>query len=46
MPVDLYLDPLAFAIMLAAVLVIATLASIAPAWRASRLRVAETLRYE
>jgi ABC-type antimicrobial peptide transport system permease subunit len=46
MPVDFYLDLLAFAVMLAAVLVIATLASIAPAWRASRLRVAEMLRYE
>jgi putative ABC transport system permease protein len=46
MPVDFYLDPLAFAVMLAAVLVIATLASVAPAWRASRVRIAEMLRYE
>ncbi|HLJ82447.1 MAG TPA: FtsX-like permease family protein, partial [Ktedonobacterales bacterium] len=46
MPVDFYLDPLAFAIMLAAVVVIATLASIIPAWRASRVRIAEILRYE
>jgi ABC-type antimicrobial peptide transport system permease subunit len=46
MPVDFYLDPVAFGVMLAAVLVIASLASLAPAWRASRLRVAEILRYE
>jgi ABC-type antimicrobial peptide transport system permease subunit len=46
MPVDFYLDGLAFGVMLAAVLVIATVASVAPAWRAARLRVAEALRYE
>ena len=46
MPVDFYLDPLAFAVMLAATLVIATLASAVPAWRASRQRVATALRYE
>jgi putative ABC transport system permease protein len=46
MPVDFYLDPLAFAVMLAAVVAIATLASIVPAWRASRVRIAEMLRYE
>jgi putative ABC transport system permease protein len=46
MPVDFYLDPLAFVVMLAAVLAIATIASVTPAWRASRLRVAEELRYE
>ena len=37
---------LAFVVMLAAVLLIATLASIAPALRASRVRIAEMLRYE
>jgi putative ABC transport system permease protein len=46
MPVDFYLDPPAFAVMLAAIFAIATIASVAPAWRASRLRVAEALRYE
>jgi ABC-type lipoprotein release transport system permease subunit len=46
MPVDFYLDPLAFAVMLAAILVIAAVASIAPSWRASRLGVAGLLRYE
>jgi putative ABC transport system permease protein len=46
MPVDFYLEPVAFAVMLVAVLVIATLASLAPSWRASRQRVAEMLRYE
>jgi putative ABC transport system permease protein len=46
MPVDFYLDPLAFAVMLAAVLVIATLASIVPSWQASRVRIGEILRYE
>jgi putative ABC transport system permease protein len=46
MPVDIYVEPLAFGVMLAAILVIATLASIAPAWRASRVRIAEMLRYE
>ncbi len=46
MPVDFYLDPLAFVVMLVAMVVIATVASIVPAWRASRLRIAEILRYE
>lgn len=46
MPVDVYVDYVAFAVMLGAILLVATLASIAPAWRASRVRVAEMLRYE
>jgi ABC-type antimicrobial peptide transport system permease subunit len=46
MPVDFYFDPLAFAVMLAAIVVIATLASVAPTWRASRVRVVDMLRYE
>jgi putative ABC transport system permease protein len=46
MPIDFYLDPVAFAVMLAAILVIAALASVAPSWRASRLGVAGLLRYE
>ncbi len=46
MPVDFHLDPRAFTVMLAAIVVIATLASIVPSWRASRIRIAEMLRYE
>lgn len=46
LPVSFVASPLAFAIMLGAILLIATLASIAPAMRASRLRVAAMLRYE
>jgi ABC-type antimicrobial peptide transport system permease subunit len=46
MPVDFTLDPLAFGVMLLAIIAIATLASAAPAWRATRGRAAELLRYE
>jgi putative ABC transport system permease protein len=46
MPVDFYLDPLAFGVMLAAVVGIATLASVVPAWSAARVRIADMLRYE
>jgi ABC-type antimicrobial peptide transport system permease subunit len=46
MPVDFSLEPLAFAASLVAVIMIATIASVAPAWRASRLRIAMALRYE
>jgi putative ABC transport system permease protein len=46
MPVDFTLDPAAFGVMLLAVAAIATLASAAPAWRATRARTAELLRYE
>jgi ABC-type antimicrobial peptide transport system permease subunit len=46
MPVDFSLEPLAFAASLLAVLLIATIASLAPAWQASRLRIASVLRYE
>jgi ABC-type antimicrobial peptide transport system permease subunit len=46
MPVDFYLDPLAFAVMLAAIVGIATLASVAPTWRAARVRVVDMLHYE
>jgi putative ABC transport system permease protein len=46
MPVDFYVEPPAFGVMLAAIVVIATAASVAPAWRASRMRVAAALRYE
>jgi putative ABC transport system permease protein len=46
MPVDFMIDPAAFAVMLTAVIVIATLATIAPAARAARMRVADMLRYE
>ena len=46
LPADFVASPLAFVVMLVAILVIATLASIAPALRASRLRIATMLRYE
>jgi putative ABC transport system permease protein len=45
-PVDFVGDPLAFLVMLAALLLIVTLASVVPARRASRLRIADLLRYE
>jgi putative ABC transport system permease protein len=46
MPVHFFVDAVAFAVMLAAILAIATLASVAPALRAARMRLAEILRYE
>jgi putative ABC transport system permease protein len=46
LPTNLVIDPLAFVIMLGAVLFMVTLASIAPAFRASRVRIADLLRYE
>ena len=46
MPVDFVIDPAAFVVMLVAVVVIATLATIAPASRAGQIRVADMLRYE
>ncbi len=46
MPVDFVIDPAAFVVTLVAVVVIATLAAIAPASRAGRMRVADMLRYE
>jgi ABC-type lipoprotein release transport system permease subunit len=45
-PVDVVVDPLAFLVMLAALLLIVTLASVVPARRASHLRIADLLRYE
>jgi ABC-type lipoprotein release transport system permease subunit len=45
-PIDFVVDPLAFLVMLAALLGIVTLASIVPARRASRLRIAALLHYE
>ncbi|HLV99523.1 MAG TPA: FtsX-like permease family protein [Ktedonobacterales bacterium] len=44
--VDFLVAPSAFLVMLAAVFIIATLASIVPALRASRVRIADMLRYE
>jgi putative ABC transport system permease protein len=44
--VDFLLDASALIVMVVAVLLIATLASILPAFRASQLRIAEMLRYE
>ncbi len=46
MPVDFVIDPAAFVVMLVAVVVIATLATITPASRAAQIRVADMLRYE
>jgi putative ABC transport system permease protein len=46
MPIDFHLNLSAFAVMLVATLAIATLAGVAPTWRASRVRVADLLRYE
>ena len=45
-PVDFVVDPLAFLVMLAALLLIVTLASVVPARHASRLHIADLLRYE
>jgi putative ABC transport system permease protein len=44
--VDFLLDASALMVMVVAVLLIATLASIIPAFRASQLRIADMLRYE
>ncbi len=44
--VDFIIAPSAFVVMLAAILVISTLASIIPVLRASRVRIADMLRYE
>jgi ABC-type antimicrobial peptide transport system permease subunit len=44
--VDFLLDSSALIVMVVAVLLIATLASIIPAFRASQLRIADMLRYE
>jgi putative ABC transport system permease protein len=46
MPVTFHFDPSAFAVMLAATLAVATLASIVPALRAASLRAVELLRYQ
>jgi len=46
MPVDFVFNPAAFVVMLVAVVVIATMATIAPASRASQIRIADMLRYE
>ncbi len=46
MPVAFHFDPSAFAVMLAATLAVATLASIAPALRAASLRAVDLLRYQ
>ncbi|GLV53868.1 hypothetical protein KDH_07190 [Dictyobacter sp. S3.2.2.5] len=46
MPIDFVRDPFAFLLMLLALLAMATLSSIVPAHNASRLHIAELLRYE
>jgi putative ABC transport system permease protein len=45
-PVDFVVDPLAFLVMLVAMLGIVTLASVVPARHASRLHIADLLHYE
>jgi putative ABC transport system permease protein len=44
--IDFIISPSAFLVMLVAVLVIALLAGMIPAMRASRVRIADMLRYE
>lgn len=46
LPMDFYVEPVAFAVMLAAIAGIASLASLLPAWRAAHVRIASILRYE
>ena len=46
MPLDFSVSVAAFLVMLVAVMVIAALASIAPAWSASHQRLATLLRYQ
>jgi putative ABC transport system permease protein len=46
MPLDFVIDPAAFVVMLGAIVVIATLATIAPSLRAAQIRIADMLRYE
>jgi putative ABC transport system permease protein len=46
MPVDFVIDPAAFVVVLVAVVIIASLATITPALRAGQIRVADMLRYE
>ena len=46
MPLDFHVDLIAFVVMLAAILCVASLASGAPTWRAIHTGTAEMLRYE
>jgi putative ABC transport system permease protein len=46
LPVPFAFDPTALLIMLIFIIVIATLASFGPVLKASRVRIADTLRYE
>ncbi len=46
LPTDFIVDPLAFVVMLVAILIISVLASAVPTLRATHMRVSETLRYE
>jgi ABC-type lipoprotein release transport system permease subunit len=45
-PVPFAFNPLNLAWMLAFILLVASLASLGPAWGASRVKIAQTLRYE
>jgi putative ABC transport system permease protein len=46
MPLDFVIDPAAFVVMLGAIVVIATLATIVPSSRAAQIRIADMLQYE
>jgi putative ABC transport system permease protein len=46
MPVPFAFNPLGVVFMLAFIAIVATLASVIPAWGAARVRIAQTLRYE
>jgi putative ABC transport system permease protein len=46
LPVPFAFDPLSLVIMLGFLLLVATAASVGPVWGATRVRIAQTLRYE
>jgi putative ABC transport system permease protein len=46
LPVPFAFDPLSLVVMLAFILLVATLASFGPVWSATRIKIAQTLRYE
>jgi len=39
-------DPMSLVVMLVFIVVVATAASVGPVWAASRIKIAQTLRYE
>jgi putative ABC transport system permease protein len=46
LPVPFAFDPVSLFVMLAFILLLATLASVGPVWGATRIKIAQTLRYE